>query len=176
MVGTDDSILAFLGQVLSVIFIPLGWGEWKPTVATITGLVAKENVVGTFGILYGQMADVSETGKEYWPLLSASLTPVAGYSFLLFNLLCAPCFAAIGAIRREMNDWKWTTLAIGYQCGLAYVVSFVVYQLGSVLVEGHAVGAGQIIAILCVLLVLIALVRKPRKAKETVSLTGIEIL
>ncbi|MGY3704246.1 ferrous iron transport protein B [Vagococcus martis] len=175
MVETDQSILASLGQTISFIFVPLGWGNWRTTVATITGLIAKENVVGTFGILYSHLQEVSETGKEYWPLLSASLTPVAGYSFLLFNLLCAPCFAAIGAIRREMNDWRWTTLAISYQCLLAYAVSLVVYQFGHFLFEGGTFGIGQVLASMLVIGMIILITRKPRKEKS-VGVEGISIL
>ncbi|WP_288393855.1 ferrous iron transport protein B [uncultured Vagococcus sp.] len=175
MVDADQSILAFLGKVFSVIFIPLGWGNWQTTVATVTGLIAKENVVGTFGILFGFQELATETGTEFWPLFSASLTPLAGYSFLIFNLLCAPCFAAIGAIRREMNDWKWTTLAISYQCGLAYLVSFIIYQLGSVLLEGASFGIGAMIASICLLGILFLLVKKPQIRKEII-VEGIEIL
>lgn len=175
MVETDQSILASLGQMISFIFVPLGWGNWRTTVATITGLIAKENVVGTFGILYSHLQEVSESGKEYWPLLSASLTPVAGYSFLLFNLLCAPCFAAIGAIRREMNDWRWTTLAISYQCILAYVVSLVVYQFGHFLFEGGTFGVGQIVACILVIGMMVLLTKKPKKEK-LVGVEGISIL
>ncbi|MFC6347552.1 ferrous iron transport protein B [Vagococcus carniphilus] len=175
MVDADKSMLAFIGRSVAFIFAPLGWGNWQTTIATVTGLIAKENVVGTFGILYGHQELVSEVGQEYWPLLSASLTPLAGYSFLIFNLLCAPCFAAIGAIRREMNDWKWTTLAISYQCGLAYIVSFVIYQLGSVVIEGAPFGFGQLLASLCVLGFLGMLVMKPR-VKRNLVVEGIEIL
>lgn len=135
-VAGDQSILATFGHVVALLFKPLGWGVWQGAVATITGLVAKENVIGSFGILYGHFGSVSENGQEVWSLLHADFTPVAAYSFLVFNLLCAPCFAAIGAIRREMGDLRWTLTAIGYQCGLAYAVSFVVYQFGHVLFEG----------------------------------------
>ncbi|MBQ6555099.1 MAG: ferrous iron transport protein B, partial [Firmicutes bacterium] len=121
----DCSILAGLGKCIAWIFTPLGWGNWQAAVASITGLVAKENIVGTLGILYGS-GDVSAyTG------IAAAFTPVAGYSFLAFNLLCAPCFAAIGAIKREMNNAKWTWFAIGYQCGFAYLTAVVIYQIGS---------------------------------------------
>ena len=117
----DQSLLAAVGGAIAWIFIPLGWGNWQAAVASITGLVAKENIVGTMGILY----------PGGWPEISANFTMVAGYSFLVFNLLCAPCFAAIGAIKREMNSAKWTWFAIGYQCGLAYAVALMVYQIGS---------------------------------------------
>lgn len=126
----NDSVLAALGSAIAWIFTPLGWGDWKAAVAAITGLVAKENVVGTFGILYG-FGEVAEDGQEIWGTLAASFTTLSAYSFLVFNLLCAPCFAAIGAIRREMNNTKWTLFAIGYQTAFAYAVSLCVYQLGS---------------------------------------------
>ena len=118
----NDSILATIGNVIAPIFAPLGWGDWKMAVAAVTGLIAKENVVGTFGILFG-FAEVAEDGSEFWGQLANSLPAVAAYSFLVFNLLCAPCFAAMGAIKREMNNTKWFLFAIGYQCLLAYVVS-----------------------------------------------------
>ena len=126
----DHSILSSIGQTFAWIFSPLGWGDWKAAVASVTGLIAKENVVATFGQLYG-FAEVAEEGNEFWGQLSASFTPLAAYSFMVFNLLCAPCFAAMGAIKREMNNTKWFWIAIGYQCGFAYVCSLIVYQLGS---------------------------------------------
>lgn len=131
----NHSLLAGLGNGIAWIFTPLGWGDWKAAVAAITGLIAKENVVGTFGVLYG-FAEVAEDGAEIWGTLAASFTTAAAYSFLVFNLLCAPCFAAIGAIKREMNNAKWTWFAIGYQTGLAYVVSLCVYQLGTFFTGG----------------------------------------
>ncbi|MGO2082920.1 ferrous iron transport protein B [Vagococcus sp.] len=176
LVTADVSILARLGQALSFIFAPLGWGDWRPTVATITGLIAKENVVGTFGILYGHLSEVSENGQEVWLQLSGSLTAVAGYSFLVFNLLCAPCFAAIGAIRREMNDWKWTTLAIGYQCLTAYVVSFIVYQLGSVLVGDHSFGVLALLAIIFIIIIGYSVTRVVKPNRKVIPISGIEVL
>nr|WP_314458809.1 ferrous iron transport protein B [uncultured Clostridium sp.] len=131
----DHSILAKLGSAISWIFIPLGWGNWKSAVAAITGLVAKENVVGTFGILYG-FAEVAEDGSEIWGTLAGSMTAVAAYSFLVFNLLCAPCFAAMGAIKREMNNARWFWFAVGYQTLLAYVVALCVYQVGTLITTG----------------------------------------
>lgn len=131
----DHSILAKLGSLVSWIFIPLGWGDWKSAVAAITGLVAKENVVGTFGILFG-FAEVAEDGSEIWGTLAGSMTAVAAYSFLVFNLLCAPCFAAMGAIKREMNNTRWFWFAVGYQTGLAYVVALCVYQIGTLITTG----------------------------------------
>ncbi len=128
MVETENSMLADIGNVLAPLFTPLGWGHWQAAVAAVTGLIAKENVVSTFGILYG-FAEVAEDGAEIWPLLAADFSRASAFSFLVFNLLCAPCFAAIGAIRREMASAKWTWFAIGYQTGLAYAVSFAIYQL-----------------------------------------------
>lgn len=127
----NNSVLAWLGNCIAWIFIPLGFGNWESAVATITGLIAKENVVGTFGVLYGGFEEVAENGWEIWAKMRETFTPVAGYSFLIFNLLCAPCFAAMGAIKREMNNGKWTLFAIGYQCVFAYVISMIVYQIGS---------------------------------------------
>ncbi|MGL4800210.1 MAG: ferrous iron transport protein B [Cellulosilyticaceae bacterium] len=129
MVDTGDSILATIGGIIAPIFEPLGWGDWRSTVATITGLVAKENVVGTFGVLYG-FNEVAENGQEVWQSLQMAFTPLSGYSFLVFNLLCAPCVAAIGAIKREMGNGKWTLVAVGYQTGFAYVIALIIYQLG----------------------------------------------
>ncbi len=126
----NSSILASIGNAIAWIFIPLGFGDWKMAVATVTGLIAKENVVATFGQLFLQVAEVSEEGEEVWSALAAALTPIAGYAFLVFNLLCAPCFAAMGAIKREMNNVKWFWFAIGYQCLFAYVIALIVYRIG----------------------------------------------
>lgn len=145
----DNSILASMGGVIAPLFTPLGWGNWKSAVAAVTGLIAKENVVGTFGILYG-FAEVSEDGAEIWGSLAGSMTAVAAYSFLVFNLLCAPCFAAIGAIRREMNNAKWFWFAIGYQTILAYIVSLCVYQIGTMLTMG-TFGIGTVVAFVLIL-------------------------
>lgn len=145
----DSSILASVGGILAPIFKPLGWGDWRMAVAAVTGLIAKENVVGTFGVLFG-FAEVAEDGAEIWGTLAGSMTSIAAYSFLVFNLLCAPCFAAIGAIRREMNNAKWTWFAIIYQCVLAYAVSLCVYQIGN-LVTGAGFGIGTAVAILVVI-------------------------
>lgn len=144
----NNSILAGIGNAIAWLFIPLGWGDWKAAVAAITGLVAKENVVGTFGVLYG-FAEVAEDGAEIWGTLAQSFTTVSAYSFLVFNLLCAPCFAAIGAIKREMNNTKWTWFAIGYQTGLAYIVSLCVYQLGT-LFTGGGFTVWTVVALVCV--------------------------
>ena len=144
-----ECILAKIGNLISWIFTPLGWGDWKMTVAAITGLVAKENVVGTFGQLFG-FAEVAEDGQEIWGTLANSMSQIAAYSFLVFNLLCAPCFAAMGAIKREMNNAKWFWFAIGYQCGLAYVVSLCIYQIGTLITTG-AFGIGTVVAFLLVI-------------------------
>jgi ferrous iron transport protein B len=140
MVDMDDSILAGIGGIIAPLFIPLGWGDWRSAVAAITGLVAKENVVSTFGILFG-FAEVAEDGAEIWSALAANfVTSAAAYSFLIFNLLCAPCFAAMGAIKREMNNAKWFWAAIGYQCGLAYVAALCAYQFGMLLTGSFGIG------------------------------------
>ncbi len=157
----DHSILASIGNMFAWVFIPLGWGDWRAAVAAITGLVAKENVVGTFGILYG-FAEVSEEGEEIWGTLAGSYTTVAAYSFLVFNLLCAPCFAAMGAIRREMNNAKWTGFAITYQCVLAYCVALCIYQIGTFLTTG-AFGLG-LIAALVILAGFVWLLVRPYKS------------
>ena len=144
----ENSILAAIGSGIAWIFTPLGWGNWKPAVAAITGLVAKENVVGTFGILYG-FGEAAEDGAEIWGTLSGAMTQAAAYSFLVFNLLCAPCFAAMGAIKREMNNAKWFWFAIGYQTLLAYTVSLCVYQIGTWVSTG-LFGAGTIAALILI--------------------------
>jgi len=157
----DSSILASLGGILAPLFTPLGWGDWKMAVAAITGLIAKENVVGTFGILFG-FAEVAEEGEEIWGQLAGSLTAGAAYSFLVFNLLCAPCFAAMGAIKREMNNMKWFWFAIGYQTALAYVVSLCIYQIGNLLATG-VFGVGTCVAFLLVIVFLYLLFRPYRE-------------
>ncbi len=139
----NSSLLAFLGNLLAWVFYPLGWmGDmgWKATVATITGLIAKEEVVMTMGTLYNYAGELSETGNEIWSMVAADFGPVRAYSFLIFNLLCAPCFAAMGAIRREMNNGKWTAFAIGYMCVFAYAISMIVYQIGGLFTGEAAFG------------------------------------
>lgn len=159
----DSSILAKIGSAISWLFIPLGWGDWKMAVAAVTGLIAKENVVGTFGILFG-FAEVAEDGAEIWGDLAGSLSAVAAYSFLVFNLLCAPCFAAMGAIKREMNNAKWFWFAIGYQTVLAYAVSLCVYQIGMLFSAG-SFGIGTVFAILIVAGFLYLLFRPYKESK-----------
>jgi ferrous iron transport protein B len=150
MVNMEESVLAIVGRIIAPVFIPLGWGRWQDVVAALTGLIAKENVVGTFAILYGSASSIADgsakNGAELWSALAASFTTLAAYSFLVFNLLCAPCFAAMGAIKREMNNAKWFWAAIGYQCGLAYIVSLCIYQFG-MLFTGHF-GFGTVLAFL----------------------------
>ena len=160
----DHSILAYIGNAIAWIFIPLGWGNWQATVASITGLVAKENIVGTLGILYGggELSTYAELAKQF--------TALAGFSFLTFNLLCAPCFAAIGAIKREMNSAKWTWTAIGYQCGFAYIVSLCIYNIGS-LFTGKVTGIGWLWVIVAIALVagFIYLLFRPYKESTTLK-------
>lgn len=159
----DSSILAKIGNGIAPIFAPLGFGDWKMAVATVTGLIAKENVVATFGVLFGY-AEVAEDGVEIWSPLAATITPVAAYAFLVFNLLCAPCFAAMGAIKREMNNTKWFWFAIGYQTILAYIVGLCIYQIGT-LITGGAFGVGTVIAFLFVIVFLYLLFRPYRESK-----------
>lgn len=162
----DNSILAKFGNLFAWLFIPLGWGGWKPAVAAVTGLIAKENVVSTFGVLYHFAGELAENGDEIWvnfgkdlSNLSGGHAALAGYSYLIFNLLCAPCFAAIGAIKREMNNAKWTWFAIGYQCGFAYIISLIVYQIGLVF-AGDINVIGFIAALICLAGILYMLFRK----------------
>ena len=161
MLGEDElnlSILARIGSLISWIFIPLGWGEWQAAVASITGLVAKENIVGTMGILYGASGNVYAT-------LASTFTPITGMSFLVFNLLCAPCFAAIGAIKREMNNSKWTWFAIGYQCGFAYCVSLMINQFGN-LFTGNVNVVGLVAALAVLVFMVYMLVRPYKEANK----------
>ena len=164
----NDSILAKIGNVIAPIFAPLGFGNWKMAVATVTGLIAKENVVATFGILFGY-GEVAEDGAEIWQVLSQAITPIAAYGFLVFNLLCAPCFAAMGAIKREMNNAKWFWFAIGYQTVLAYVVALCIYQIGTLITTG-AFGIGTVVAFLLVLGFLYLLFR-PYKESKTLNVS-----
>ena len=165
----NDSILASIGNVIAPLFAPLGWGDWKMAVAAVTGLIAKENVVGTFGILFG-FAEVAEDGTEIWGQLAGSLTAVAAYSFLVFNLLCAPCFAAMGAIKREMNNAKWFWFAIGYQTLLAYVVSLCIYQIGTLITAG-TFGVGTVVAFILIIGFLYLLFR-PYKESKTLKVSA----
>ena len=168
----NNSILAKIGSAIAWIFGPLGWtkaGEgWKMAVAAVTGLIAKENVVATFGMLFG-FAEVAEDGAEIWGNLAQVMTPIAAYGFLVFNLLCAPCFAAMGAIKREMNNKKWFWFAIGYQCGLAYVVSLCIYQIGTLITTG-TFGIGTVVAFILVACFIYLLFR-PYKESNTLKVS-----
>ena len=174
-VELENSILASIGNAIAWIFTPLGWTQggqgWKMTVAAVTGLIAKENVVATFGVLFG-FAEVAEDGAEIWGDLAACMTTVSAYSFLVFNLLCAPCFAAMGAIKREMNNTRWFFIAIGYQCGLAYLVSLCIYQIGTWITTG-AFGIGTAAALVIIALFIWLLVRPYKQdGKLKVNLKG----
>ncbi len=174
----DASILATVGNAVSVVFRPQGFGSWKPTVATVTGLVAKEEVVGTFGVLYNyddSDEELGEEGEQIWDRVAADYTPLAAFAFMIFNLLCAPCFAAIGAIKREMNNAKWTWAALGYMTVWAYGLSLVVYQLGGWLLGYHGFGVGPAVAICLVVCLVYLLFRKGYVPDEKVkSLSSIE--
>lgn len=157
MVETPDSILASIGRVIAPIFAPLGWGHWEAAVGSFAGLVAKENLVSVMAILYG-FAEVAENGDEMWSVFAQNFTMISAYSFLVFNLLCAPCFAAIGAIRREMGSGKWTWIAIGYQFLFAYVVSLIIYQIGNLLLGG-TFGLGTVVGIILLAAMVYLMVR-----------------
>ena len=163
----DSSILATIGKAISWIFIPQGFGNWQATVASVTGLVAKENIVGTMGILYG-----GQEGVSVYAAMAASFTAVSGYAFLAFNLLCAPCFAAMGAIKREMNNTKWFWIAIGYQCGFAYLVALVINQIGS-LFTGAGFGVGTVVAFV-IIVAFIYLLFRPYKESKTLSVAAVK--
>ncbi|MFR3310421.1 MAG: nucleoside recognition domain-containing protein, partial [Christensenellales bacterium] len=165
MLSEDEielSILAKIGGFIAPIFAPLGWGNWQAAVASITGLVAKENIVGTLGILYGG-GDLT-----VWQAIGQAFTGITGYSFLVFNLLCAPCFAAIGAIKREMNNAKWTWFAIAYQCGFAYVIALMVNQFGNAF-TGNLNVVGLVFAVIALLAILYMLFIKKYKEANTLT-------
>ena len=174
----NTSLLASIGNAVAWIFYPLGWmGDmaWKATVATVTGLIAKEEVVMTFGTLYNYAGELSEAGNEIWPLVAKDFGAITAYSFMIFNLLCAPCFAAMGAIKREMNNTKWTVASIAYMCGFAYVIALIVYQLGG-LVTGEAVfSVWTIVAVALLATIIYLLFRKGYKEETKVhALTSVE--
>lgn len=169
----SDGLLAAIGRGIAWIFIPLGWGDWQAAVAAVTGLVAKENVVGTFGVLF-KYAEVSEEGQEIWATLATNFTALSAYSFLVFNLLCAPCFAAMGAIRREMNNAKWFWFAVGYQTLFAYAVSLCVFQLGT-LFTGGGFTIWTAVAILIVVLFIYLILRPYKQAtRYEIQIPGIK--
>lgn len=161
----DNSVLAKTGGIIAPLFAPLGWCDWKAAVAAVTGLIAKENVVATFGTLFHFGGEISENGDEIWGLMTSGFTALSGYSFLVFNLLCAPCFAAIGAIRREMNNPKWTAFAIAYQCLFAYAVSLIIYQFG-LLFTGSVNVIGLIFAVIILAFLVYMLVRPYRESSR----------
>ncbi len=166
----NSSLLALIGGAVCWIFAPLGFGTWQATVGTVTGLIAKENVVSTFHVLF--------SGSNFAAQIAGAFTPIAAYSFMIFNLLCAPCFAAMGAIRREMNNAKWTAAAIGYMCGFAYLVSLIVYQLGALLFGG-GFGLGTVAAAVAVVFLGYLLLRKnkydgKRPAVRSVTAVGVQ--
>ena len=167
---TNTSLLAAIAGVAAPIFAPLGFGTWRATTAAVTGLIAKENVVATLGVLYG-LAEVSEEGEEIWANIAADYTALSAYSFMIFNLLCAPCFAAMGAIKREMNNPRWTAFAIGYMCVFAYVVSLIVYQLGGLITGEVAFNPFTVVAVVLLAALLYLLLRKnPYESKDGVRL------
>lgn len=168
MVEMNDSILAAIGGGIAWIFTPLGWGDWRAAVAAITGLIAKENVVGTFGVLYGGLGEVAENGWQVWNNVAVAFTGISAYSFMVFNLLCAPCFAAMGAIRREMNNGKWFWFAVGYQTVLAYLASLCIYQIGSLITTGEF-GIGTVVAIIIIAVFLYLLFRPYKESKKFTS-------
>ena len=167
---TNTSLLAAIAGVAAPIFAPLGFGTWRATTAAVTGLIAKENVVATLGVLYG-LAEVSDEGEEIWANIAADYTALSAYSFMIFNLLCAPCFAAMGAIKREMNNPRWTAFAIGYMCVFAYVVSLIVYQLGGLITGEVAFNPFTVVAVVLLAALLYLLLRKnPYESKDGVRL------
>ncbi len=173
----NNSLLAAIGNAIAWIFYPLGWtGDvaWKATVATFTGLIAKENVVSTFGTLYHFAGEVGEAGEAIWALVGADFGPVTAYSFMIFNLLCAPCFAAMGAIKREMNNWKWTLGAIGYMCGFAYVIAFIVYQFAGLFTGEAVFSVFTVIAAAALAGLIYLLFRKGYQGEATVNLRAVD--
>ena len=168
----NTSLLAAMGNAIAWVFYPLGWmGDmaWKATVATFTGLIAKEEVINTFGVLYNFAGEeLGENGEAIWAMVGADFTALTGYSFMIFNLLCAPCFAAMGAIRREMNNWKWTLAAIGYMCAFAYVISMIVYQLGGLITGEATFGLFTVLALAALTALLYLLFRKGYRETEHV--------
>ncbi|MDY3619071.1 ferrous iron transport protein B [Agathobaculum sp.] len=171
----DHSALAALGGLLAPLFAPLGWGDWQSSVATVSGLVAKENVVATFAQIFHFAGELSEDGAEIWGTLATSFTAISAYSFMVFNLLCAPCFAAIGAIKREMNSAKWTWFAIGYMTVFAYTVSLMIYQFGGLFAGELAFGAGTVAAVVVLIGYLYLLFRRPAKSDGTAHLNKMSV-
>ena len=169
----NDSLLAAIGGAVAFIFAPLGFGIWQATVGVVGGLVAKENLVTIMAVCYG-FAEVGETGEEIWGILNTTFTPIAGYSFMVFNLLCAPCFAAMGAIKREMNNPKWTMAAIGYMCGFAYLTSLVIYQIGGLMAGETVFGVGTVAALAAVGFLVYLLFRKNKYENDRLTIRAVE--
>ena len=168
----NDSLLAAVGSAVAFIFVPLGFGTWQATVGVVGGLVAKENLVAIMGICYGYAELATDTGEEFWPILASEYTGIAAYSFMVFNLLCAPCFAAMGAIKREMNSPKWTLAAIGYMCGFAYCVSLMIYQIGGLITGDVSFGVWTVVAFVVLAAMIYLLVRKNRYGEYGERLTS----
>ncbi|MPM88649.1 Fe(2+) transporter FeoB [bioreactor metagenome] len=170
----NSSLLAAIGGAVCIIFAPLGFGDWQSTVATVTGLIAKENVVSTFGVLFHIGEEVAEDDAGLWTAIAAHYTVLSAYSFMVFNLLCAPCFAAMGAIRREMNNAKWTAAAIGYMCGFAYVMALIIYQLGGLLLGEVSFGAGTVAALVVLAGLVYLLFRKNKYDGNVLSVSSVD--
>ena len=169
----NSSLLAAIGGAVAFLFAPLGFGDWQSTVATVTGLIAKENVVSTFGVLFHIGEAVAEDDAGLLAAIGMHYSAIAAYSFMIFNLLCAPCFAAMGAIRREMNNTKWTLAAIGYMCGFAYVISLIVYQLGGLITGDVTFGLGTIAALVCVATLIYLMFRKNRHDDTHLTISAV---
>lgn len=174
-VAMDASLLAAMGRVIAPLFAPLGFGDWRSTVGTVSGFIAKENVVATFGQLFAGLEEVAENGDEIWVTLQQFYTPIAAYSYMVFNLLCMPCFAAVGAIKREMNSAKWTWFAVGYMTVFAYTASLVIYQIGGLFTGDVPFGIGTIAAILVIAAYIYLLFRKPYTAKTSKDLKKMSV-
>ena len=170
----NNSVLAAIGSAVAFIFAPLGFGNWRATVAVVTGLIAKENVVATFGVLYNFAGELSENGDEIWALVAQDYTAISAYSFMIFNLLCAPCFAAMGAIKREMNNPKWTAFAIGYMCVFAYVVSLIVYQIGGLITGEASFGIGTVVAVVLIVGLVYLLFRRNKYDDERLTIRAVD--
>ena len=170
----NNSVLAAIGSAVAFLFAPLGFGNWRATVAVVTGLIAKENVVATFGVLYNFAGELSENGDEIWALVAQDYTAISAYSFMIFNLLCAPCFAAMGAIKREMNNGKWTAFAIGYMCVFAYVTSLIVYQIGGLITGEVSFGIGTVVAVVLIVGIVYLLFRRNKYEDERLTIRAVD--
>ena len=169
----NSSLLAAIGGAVAFLFAPLGFGDWQSTVATVTGLIAKENVVSTFGVLFHIGEEVAEDDAGLLAAVATHYTAISAYSFMVFNLLCAPCFAAMGAIKREMNNGKWTLAAIGYMCGFAYLVALIIYQIGGLLLHEVSFGIGTIAAILALAFLVYMMVRKNKYDDNRLTVSAV---